>query len=289
MSVILAISTMKQHSIVRTLSYARLVCAVVLCVCALSVGFASASSPISQGFTANESIAPGMIVGTKRSSAREVEYASSDSAARMQGVVTNDAAIEIIESGQRQVQVARDGIIQTYVSDINGAIAKNDRIAPSPLQGIGMRATHSGYVLGTAQTDFTEATSVVERQIADVEGKTRTVKIGLIAVALSVSQYESQQATDESSIMPEVIHTIVRTITGKDVSPMRIVAALFILVVGLGAIGILLNASIRSSITSIGRNPLAAPAVHRSVLEVLLFSVGMLLAVLTGTYIVLVI
>jgi hypothetical protein len=57
---------------------------------------------------------------------------------------------------------------------------------------------------------------------------------------------------------------------------------------GILVIGTLVYASVRSSIVSIGRNPLAARSINRSLFEVSGMAVGILLAMLIAVYLILV-
>lgn len=73
----------------------------------------------------------------------------------MIGVVNNDPAVVITLSGGSNTHpVVSSGEVYVNVSLINGPIKKGDFVTSSPILGVGMRATKSGNVLGTAMEDF---------------------------------------------------------------------------------------------------------------------------------------
>lgn len=250
-----------------------------------SVPIAHAQSSISQGFNTEENLAPGTIVSQKQGEDTVKSATLNDSNALI-GVASSQSLVEL-SSGAKQAQVVTSGTTKALVSDINGEIRAGDKIAISPLEGIGMKAIKNGYVIGTAVADFSEAKDVTSRQIADKTGKKNTVKIGSIPIQVNVSYFEDIDVN--KSILPEFILNIARSVSGKEVSVLRVLVALLVLVVGIISIGILLYSSVRSSIISIGRNPLAASAVNKSLLQVAFLSLGVLLIMLSAAYLILVV
>ena len=73
------------------------------------------------------------------------------------GVVTERPAIEIGADGTDDTTypVATSGEALVWVSLSNGVIKKGDPITSSPWQGVGMKATSTGPILGTAISDVT--------------------------------------------------------------------------------------------------------------------------------------
>lgn len=246
---------------------------------------AYAQASISQGFSTDEELTPGTIVSQKQGSG-SVQRASLSDTTSLIGVAGSESLIEL-SSDTKQVQVVTSGATQTLVSDVNGEIHAGDRITISPIEGIGMKAVKSAYVVGTAATDFKEAKNVSTRQITDKNGVTHTTKIGLLIVQVAVTYY--QDVDVNKSILPEFILNLARSVAGREVSILRILIALVVLVVGIISIGILLYSSVRSSIISIGRNPLAASAVNKSLLQVSFLSLGVLLIMLSAVYLVLIV
>ena len=251
----------------------------------LSVPLAQAQSSISQGFNTNEALAPGTIVSQKKGE-ETVERATLNDSSSLIGVASSQSLVEL-SSGAKQAQVVTSGTTKALVSDINGEIRAGDKITISPLEGIGMKAMQSGYVIGTAVADFSEADDVTSKQVTDKSGKENTIQIGSIPIQVNVSYFEDIDVN--KSILPEFVLTLARSITGKEVSVLRILIALVVLVVGIISIGVLLYSSVRSSIISIGRNPLAASAVNKSLLQVAFLSLGVLLIMLSAVYLILIV
>jgi hypothetical protein len=74
---------------------------------------------------------------------------------RLYGVVTINPAVAFNtnESGKRY-PVVSSGNTYVNLSTINGKIKKGDPITSSPIPGVGMKATESGYILGYVLEDF---------------------------------------------------------------------------------------------------------------------------------------
>lgn len=249
---------------------------------------AVASQSISQGFRAEGSLGAGTIVSyTDEASKLTVGTASVDTKDRLAGVVGRNALVELSD-GTTQTQVVTSGETLALVTTINGDVSAGDKIAISPIRGVGMKAIESGPVVGTAQEPFSSANDVHDVEVTDRSGKTQTVKVGLIAVQVAVAHFDADN--QDKSVLPDFILQLARSISGgREVSVMRVVIAMVVLLAGILVIGTLVYASVRSSIVSIGRNPLAAKAVHRSLFEVAGMAIGILLVMLIAVYLVLVI
>lgn len=75
--------------------------------------------------------------------------------AHVVGVVSRDAAIILNNvSSQKAVPVISTGTVYMLVSSKEGAIKKGDTLTTSTNPGIAVKATHDGYVLGTALEDY---------------------------------------------------------------------------------------------------------------------------------------
>ncbi|HRK41328.1 MAG TPA: hypothetical protein PLN95_04625 [Candidatus Saccharibacteria bacterium] len=245
----------------------------------------SAEAAISQGFTSDESIRTGALVSSVNDEKR-IEPASTDNGDKLLGVAGKDSLVELSNTST-QVQVVTSGLTQTFVSDINGEVEVGDPITVSPLVGVGMKATESGYVVGTARANFSEISDKQQHIVKDKSGNDKQVNVALLPVQVNVIYFSKMD--DEKSILPQFLINIAQSVAGKDVSVARILIAMLVLMAGIGSIGVVLYSSVRSSILSIGRNPLAASAVHKSLLEVSLLSLGILLVMLGAVYLILVV
>jgi hypothetical protein len=237
-------------------------------------------SVISQGYAADEAFAIGTLVSKQGAALKK---ASIDNETQLLGVVSGR---DLIELNSNVVQVANVGIVSAYVSDIGGDIKEGDSIAASPLEGIGMKAERNGYIVGVAQADFSEATQVYNVDVDTRDGGTDAVSVGLLPVKLQVG-YRTLPET-QTSPYPAFLMHLATNIAGKEVPVLRVTLALIILLVGVIIIILLIYTSIRFSILSIGRNPLAAKSVHKGLLGSIFFAIGVLLFTLLSLYLVLV-
>lgn len=244
----------------------------------------AAESAISQGFTSTDPIPTGALVSSVNDE-KLIEQASSATGQKLLGVVGKGSLVEL-SNGTTQVQVVTSGVTQTFVSDLNGTVEVGDPITASPLVGVGMKALENSYIVGTARANFGDATETSNHTIKDKNGNDKTVTVAVLPVQVNVSYFGKTNET--KSILPQFFLEMAQTVAGKEVSVIRILTALLVLVAGVGAIGVLLYSSVRSSILSIGRNPLAASAVNKSLLEVSLLSFGILLVMLGVVYFILV-
>jgi hypothetical protein len=244
-----------------------------------------AEAAISQGFTTNEQLQPGTIVSLLNNE-KSIEQASFENVEKLLGVVSDTSLLELANDNTTQVQVVTNGRTQVLVSDINGNINSGDFLTASPLKGIGMKAVESGKIIGAALVDSKDLKNMYERTITDKTGTSRSVRIGMMPVQIDVANYVKPD--EKKSIIPQFIVNIAQAVSGKEVSVLRVLAALLVLLVGTIAIGVMLSASVRSSIDSIGRNPLAASAVNRGLIEISLLTLGIMIIMLGAVYLILV-
>jgi hypothetical protein len=208
-----------------------------------------------------------------------------DNVEKLVGVVGENQLVEL-SGGQQETQIVTDGTTWTLVSDINGAIKNGDKVTASPISGVGMKAVESTQSVGIAQASFASAKNVTERQITDQNGVSRTVRIGLLPVQVNVAYF--QKKDEEKSFLPQFLQRFINAIAGQPVSPVRAFIAIALFIAGIGGVAAILYSSVRSSIISIGRNPLAANAVHTGLLEVAGIVTSILLVMLVAVYLVLV-
>lgn len=253
-----------------------------LCASAL----AQANSSISQRFQAGDTgITPAALVAVKRDNPNSVELSNVDSASRLVGVVSGKPLIELSD-GESGLDVVTSGNTVALISDLNGAVVTGDKITASPIAGVGMKAVEATTVVGIAQASL-NSVQTETRDINDKTGTKRQVKIGLVPLQVGVASYVPE-AEEQSSFVPPFLQSIANSVSGRNVSPVRVLVAALILVLLFLSITVLLYSSVRSSIISIGRNPLSESAVRKSLFQVgltvfimLLFSVAIVYLVLT--------
>lgn len=240
---------------------------------------------LSQAFkTSDNSLVTGTLVDLQSGTADTIEQAISSRAPQLLGVTANQPLVAL-GGGNRQAQVVVSGLTPTLVSNINGDIKIGDKITASPIQGIGMKAETSTEIVGTAESSLDKA-DTTNQQVTDKSGRVTSVKVGLIAVQVNVSYYALQQ-TKLNDFVPPILVNVAASITGKDLSPLRVLIAFISLTIGFAVVGIMLHAGVRSGIISLGRNPLAGQLLRRSLLDVLATSLGLLCLSIVVFYLIL--
>ncbi len=241
-------------------------------------------SSIAQGFqAANANISPGALVSLTSGSPNTVELSTTQNVADIIGIAGESSLIEL-SNGSSTVKVVTSGTTSTLVSDINGAVKTGDRITASPIAGVGMKATTSGLVIGTAQSTF-DASRSKTGQIKDKAGKEKTVHIGTVQAQIDKVYYSAPE--DENTFLPPAWQDFANNVAGHQVSPIRVMLAAMMGFVLFAVVAILMYSAVRSSIISIGRNPLSEPAVHKSLFQVGVSILGILVFAAIVIYLIL--
>jgi hypothetical protein len=268
------------------LRYVRLLLlGAVLAFCSLMPVAAETNSAIAQQFnTKDGSTTPASLVALNEQDPSTIELAQTGKERRLVGVVSDTSAIEL-SAGGGGVQVVTSGATMALVSDLNGTIKAGDKVTASPIKGVGMKATENGTIVGTAQSDFTTA-QTEERTITDKTGADKTVKIGLMPVQVGVVYYSVNNGQN-SAYVPAFLQSIADNIAGRNVSAMRVIAAGVVMLLVVASVAALLYGAVRSSIISIGRNPLSESAVRKGLFQVTLTALGVLLFAGISIYLIL--
>lgn len=243
--------------------------------------YAQSSSTIAQSFKASgpqDDIITGTLVSTE-SGKNTIKLATIDTTSQLVGVVDSKPLVSLSEGGQ-EIEVVLSGTTNVLVSDINGTIKSGDKIAVSPVAGVGMKATDDGQIVGTAQGTFNATTT---RSIADQNGKYHDIHLGYIRAQIGVATYQAPN----SSFLPPFIQGAANAIAGQSVSLVRVLICCALLVLGFTTVVILVYTSTRSAMTSLGRNPLASHAIRRGLYQVSAISLVIVGAVLLASYLIL--
>ncbi len=241
----------------------RLIMALLVLVAAPAA--ASAATLVSQSYASDSSLSIGSIVSLQKGFSDRVTGSTTKNANDIFGVVVNPDNSQLsISSGQSdQVSVAQNGLEQVLVSDINGNIVTGDSITASPITGVGMKATENSKVIGVAQDSFPNNT-VQKTTYKDDKGQQQSVKLGQIPVLVSVAYYYKQP---DKTIIPQALQNLANALAGKKVNSLPIIISLAIFLVTLVVVVSIVYSLIRSSIISVGRNPMSQSAVYRNVIQ----------------------
>jgi len=239
---------------------------------------------ISQSYATNDKLSLGSLVAVENNSNSHVIAATSANVDNLLGVIINgiNSPLSLRSDEDNQVQVGTTGVLQVLVSNINGAIAQGDYITASPIKGVGMKATGNVRVIGVAQGDINM--SGKEQTYTDKDGKKQTVKVGQIPVLVDVAYYFKEP---DKTIIPSALQNVANALAGKSVSTTPIIISAAIFLITLIVVASIIYSMIRSSIISVGRNPMAQSAVYRDVIQLSALVLGILGVALISIYLVL--
>lgn len=257
----------------------------VLIATLLAAPFVQAIPAISQNYRSDTAVPVGGIVSLKDGTIDQVTSASSVTVDNILGVAINasTALIALTGSQENDVQVATSGIVQVLVSDINGEIKNGDQITASPISGVGMKATSNIRVVGIAQADLTNEGSRVQT-VEGIDGQTQEVRLGRIPVLINVSYFFKEA---ERTIIPAAIQNVANALAGRQVSTLPIILAGAIFIIMLVVVMSIIYSMIRSSIISVGRNPLSQAAIYRDLIQLSALVIGILAVGLVAIYLIL--
>lgn len=250
---------------------------------------AGATGAISQGYkTKSNEVTKGALMSLVSSGSTEVEPANTNNVTSLVGVAADKPLVELSTSGQN-TQVVVNGSTEALVSNINGDVKAGDKITASPISGIGMKALEATEIVGSAQAGLDTVTTV-NRTITDKDGKSETIKVGLLPIAINVSHYSAPASQGTiSSFVPPFLQSIANTIAGRQVTPIRVLLGAAALLLGFVAIIVILSTAIRNGLISLGRNPLAQGALRKGLVDVIIAAIGLLVVTTVVVYVVLVV
>ena len=262
------------RSVLYAMGVLLLLCSVILT--GLIGSTTLAQTTITEGYDATEELSIATLVSLKKNSTSEVIAANTDSVNSLLGVIVNaDNSLLSISSGKAQVQVATSGTVPVIVSDINGMVKRGDHITASPISGVGMRATGNVRIIGIAQGDMSAGS---KQTYKDKSGTERSAKLAQIPVLVNVAYYFKQP---EKTIVPSAVQNVANALAGKEVQTLPIIVSVIIFLVTIIVVVSIIFSMIRSSIISVGRNPMSQSAVYRGLIQIsslvlVILTVGMI-------------
>lgn len=257
-----------------------------LAAAAFATPILHAIAPISQDFLADKTIPLGSIVSLQKDSSDHVSAATPDTTNYVIGVVIDgdNAPISLSNDQANHVEVATSGVVPVLVSDINGDVTVGDQITASPIGGVGMKATANAKVVGIAQADLASTSNTQQQSYTDKQGQKHTVLLGEVPVLVNVAYYYKQP---DKTIIPSAVQNLANALAGKTVSALPILISAGIFIVTLVVVVTLIYTMIRSSIISVGRNPMAQSAVYRNLIQLSVLVVIILGVAVASMYLVL--
>lgn len=247
-----------------------------------------AAQSVTQGYASDEQLQRGMLVSLKDKDTGKVVAADLDNSKQLHGLVVNpnDAPVTLSNDTQR-IFVATVGRYEGLVSDENGPIKAGDYISPSKIHGIGVKAdTKSDRVIGKALADFDGKTNVLSTtDLKDNSGFSQ--KVNITRTMLDIGIGPNPLAKPEEVNLPNFLKKATDLIAKKSVSPVRVYMSLVILLASVAISGSMLYAGVRSSMISIGRNPLSKQSIVKSLIQVIITSFIVFIIGIFGVYLLL--
>lgn len=281
---------MLKHKLGRNLLFA--LATLALCVAWLPTGPAQAADTIqavAESYGTAQPLQQGMIVQLDNKDKSKVVAASYNSAKKMFGVAVSASATPVsLSSGsnQQQAYVITSGRYRVLVSNQNGAIASGDSISVSAIDGIGMKADDGqNTILGSAVEAFNGQSSVISTTSLNLEGgKQVQVAIGSILVDISI---RANPRFDGSGGVPGFVESFATGLAGKSVNAAQVYGSMLVLILGLGVVAALIYSGIKTSMTAIGRNPLAKKSIIRNMFQVVIIAALIFIGCLIAVYLIL--
>jgi hypothetical protein len=263
---------------------ACLLAAGVLAVAVPAFAQDAGRAAISRGFSTRDTgLVNASLVSTLTNDPSRVQLADSNSKKRLAGVVSSSALLKFLPEQTADVQVILSGTALVLVSDINGGIRAGDKITISPIKGVGMLATSDGQIVGTARTSL-NTKEARQQEVTDKDGNRQTIHIDSVPVEIGLAHF----VAPTSQFVPPFFQSLANTIAGRPVSLARILLSLVLMVLAFFSISILLYTSVRASMVSLGRNPLAANAIHRGLLNIVFITLLIVAFTLIAMYLILI-
>ncbi len=260
------------------------------CVVVLSAVSTSMAQTVSQGYGTTGVVQKGMIVMLDPKDSRKVQALTNKQDKSMHGVVVsaNDTVVSLGgDTSSNQVFVASNGKYDALVSTQNGPIKVGDIVSISALDGIGMKAdSGQTVILGKALTGFDGTKNVSGNASLKTSGGSHEVAIGFIQIDIGISRNPLAVSVSGPPV-PAFLRKSGDSIAGKPVSTIRLYVSLAILIITIFMTSNLLYGGVRSSLVSIGRNPLAKKSILRGLIQVVILGVIVFVIGLIAIYLLL--
>ena len=278
------LTKIKQH-----LSAKRVMASIgLVLLCAISMSHPLDAQTVTQGYGSAETLQRGMLVSLKDGDATKVEPADESNSKRLQGLVVNanDASVTLSSDGSKTF-VATVGRYEGLVSDENGVVRTGDYISISKIRGIGMKASDkSDAVIGKALENFDGKSDVLSTtDLKSNGGVVQKVHVGRILLDIGIGA--NPHAKPEEVNLPGFLKRASEAIAQKPVSPVRVYISIMVFLAATVVAGSMLYAGVRSSMISIGRNPLSKQSIVKSMVQVIITSFMVFILGIFGVYLLL--
>lgn len=183
------------------------------------------------------------------------------------GVIQDNPLMVYSEASGSGQPIARTGDVEVKVSNFNGNLALGDHVTSSPLQGYGMKATQSGYTVGTV-------TGVIV-PVGNITYNSKLYQTGTIKIALKIEYSEITTARNANRLLEYIGLAFFRNVQ----DPEKFTQLVKAIIAGLIAISsfafgfFAFMRAIAKGVEAIGRNPLAKRTIQVSILMQLVLNI----------------
>lgn len=231
----------------------------------------------------------GMVVQLDNKSKSSVKPASYNSTKKMFGVTvaSSDTPVSLSSnSSDQQAYVVTSGIHAVLVSNQNGKIEPGDLISISAVDGIAMKAdSDQDTILGRAVDGFDGHNKVVSTSPLTLkDGRKNTIAIGSIPVDVAI---RSNPSFTGSGGVPAFVQNFAVDIVGNPISAAQLYGSMIVLLLGLGIVAVLIYSGIQTSMSAIGRNPLAKQSIMHNMFQVIITAMLIFIGCLIAVYLIL--
>ncbi len=255
------------------------------------VGNTATAAIFSEGAISPDNLVEGTLVSLVTTEPISVEAADVNTGNYLAGVVVSEeSGLIVSDKDDSSVYIATEGVASAFVSDVNGTVKAGDFIGSSWIKGVGMKVLKlentDQKVLGVALQDLNveDEYSFFVEKVKTLDGD-REARVGKISIKLFPRDIGPYFASDT----PSGLEDFASKLAGKDVSFIRIIAALLLFGVSVGVSAIFMSNAIRGSLKSIGRNPLASQSIFSTLTQISTVSIGLIIFGAAVAYVVLVV
>lgn len=183
----------------------------------------------------------------------------------MSGIITQKAAIVLNEEASSGAQpVVSNGTAVVNVTTSNGAIVKGDLITTSETAGAGMKATKSGYVLGTALEGF-DCGQITPGESEPTPGVMRGCQ-GQVALSINIHFNRSKASSNTAGSLKDIFSLSVLAATESPIMVFKYVMAGLVIVASIGAGLFMFGKTANRGLEALGRNPMAQKIIEMGML-----------------------
>ena len=261
----------------------------LLCMWASSAVHADSVQNVSESYKTNTALQLGMVVQLDDKYHSSVKPATYNDSKIMFGVTVapSDTPVSLSSgSDNQQAYVVTSGRYQVLVSDQNGKIESGDLISISSIDGVAMKASDSeSTILGRATQDFDGQTNVISNTTLTLNGGEKVkASIGSITVDVAI---RTNPNFNGSGGVPAFVQSLAVNIAGKPITTAQLYGSMLLLLIGLGIVTILIYSGIQTSMSAIGRNPLAKQSILHNMVQVIITALLIFIGCLVAVYLIL--